>query len=172
MPDLQLDRLHHYVISVPVRVDERGSELNERHSRYRRSASSRPRRDTGTNDGETDGDTRENAVEKFNDEGDAKNLPSSVFYRLSAYGRNFFFNLTRNDRLVAPGLSVEYWSRDGLRHRGSATSRGTSDAGRCHYVGEVVDGDGTKSEVAISDCFGLVSIKHLEQLTHMHAYNY
>lgn len=154
--DSQLDRLHHYVISVPVRVDERGSELNEHRSRIKRSASSRALTDA---DIQNEREAEENVTEKASDERDAEYIPPSVFYRLSAYGRNFFFNLTRNDQLVAPGLSVEYWSRDGLRYHGSAASRRTGSAGGCHYVGEVVDEEGTKSEVAISDCFGLVSRK-------------
>jgi len=75
----------------------------------------------------------------------------ATFYRLTAYGRLFHFNLTRSRLLTSPSLVVEYWSRDGaVRRPAEVTSR------RCHYVGHVA-GDETASSVAFSNCFGLVS---------------
>jgi len=83
---------------------------------------------------------------------DAGEYDGEMFYRLTAYGRDFHFNLTRNDRLASPSLVVEYWSRDGAVRRPAAevTSR------RCHYVGHVTSEE-TTSTVAFSSCFGLVS---------------
>ena len=73
-----------------------------------------------------------------------------LFYRLRAYGRDFHFNLTRNDHLTSPSLIVEYWSRDPkVRRLAEVTSR------RCHYVGHIASED-TTSSVAFSNCFGLV----------------
>lgn len=73
-----------------------------------------------------------------------------LFYRLSAYGRDFHFNLTRNDRLTSPSLVVEFWSRDGaVRRPVEVTSR------QCHYVGHISTEEATSS-VAFSSCFGLV----------------
>ena len=75
-----------------------------------------------------------------------------LFYRLAAYGRDFHFNLTRNDRLTAPSLVVEHWSRDGaVRRLAEVTSR------RCHYVGHIA-GEEKTSSVAFSNCFGLVGV--------------
>jgi len=73
-----------------------------------------------------------------------------LFYRLSAFGRDFHFNLTRNDRLMSPSLVVEFWSRDGtVRRPAEVTSR------RCHYVGHISTEE-TTSSVAFSNCFALV----------------
>ena len=81
-----------------------------------------------------------------------------VYYKLSAYGREFFFNLTTNHRLASPGLSVEYWSRGHRKSARDASSDVTDDHHfRCHYVGHVTDDEGMTSEVALSDCYGLVS---------------
>ena len=81
----------------------------------------------------------------FNDQNN-----DELFYRLTAYGRDFHFNLTRNDRLTSPSLVVEYWSRDGtVRRLAEVTSR------RCHYVGHIASEE-TTSSVAFSNCFGLV----------------
>ena len=76
-----------------------------------------------------------------------------MFYRLTAYGRQFHFNLTRNDLLTSPSLVVEYWSRDGAVRRAAEVT----SSRRCHYVGHVMSSDGVASSVAFSNCFGLVS---------------
>jgi len=76
-----------------------------------------------------------------------------LFYQLKAYGRDFRFNLTRNDRLTSPSLVVEYWSQGGtVRSLAEVTSP------RCHYVGHIASEEMTSS-VAFSNCFGLVGYR-------------
>ena len=82
---------------------------------------------------------------------DAAANDSQLFYRLTAYGRIFHFNLTRNDFLASPSLVVEEWSRDGAVKR-----MAEMPSPRCHYVGYVADEE-SSSSVAFSNCFGLVS---------------
>lgn len=72
-----------------------------------------------------------------------------IFYHLSAYGKDFHFNLTLNRELVSPSFLVEYRNNSGVM----SSHRYVKD---CHYQG-VVKGNGDSSRVAISNCYGLVS---------------
>jgi len=82
-------------------------------------------------------------------EGDERS-DGELYYRLAAYGRDFHFNLSRNEHLTSVLPLVEYWSRDGaVRRLAEVTSR------RCHYVGHVA-GEEITSSAAFSNCFGLV----------------
>jgi len=129
-----LASLRHYEVAVPVRVDRHGAVLgpptSSRHVRTERRTRRSPH---GTITSPSDDET---------------------FYRLTAFGRDFHFNLTRSRLLTSPSLVVEYWSRDGaVRRPAEVTSR------RCHYVGHVASDDATSSSVAFSNCFGLVSFR-------------
>jgi len=83
---------------------------------------------------------------------DSDSDDGELLYLLRAYGREFRFNMTRNDLLTSPSLVVEYWSRDGaVRRLAEVTSRSR----QCHYVGHI-DGEEQTSSVAFSNCHGLV----------------
>ena len=91
-----------------------------------------------------------------------------VYYRLSAFGLDFRFNLSRSEHLLAPTLTVEYWNRNGPVRRHSYRRD-------CFYVGHVIvtpsatksttsssksatSRDDESSRVAVSNCNGLVSL--------------
>ena len=74
---------------------------------------------------------------------------TTLFYRLSAYGKHFHLNLTLNPNLVSKHFTVEYWGKDGQEWRHSMVDD-------CHYVGYLMDHYSTTG-VALSNCRGLVS---------------
>lgn len=71
-----------------------------------------------------------------------------VFYKLSAYGNDFHFNLTLNKKLVSSNFVVEYWDKHGVKKQ-------HFDVHRCHFEG--FSYQPYKSEAALSNCHGLVS---------------
>lgn len=73
-----------------------------------------------------------------------------VFYKLSAYGHDFKFNLTLNRKLVSRNFVVEYWDSNGVKKR-------HYNMHRCHFIG--YSSEPYKSETALSSCHGLVSIR-------------
>jgi a disintegrin and metalloproteinase with thrombospondin motifs 6 len=75
-----------------------------------------------------------------------------IYYRLSAFGRTFHFNVTLNRWLVAPSFRVEYWNADGPSQFSAADEQHAMD---CYYVGYLAKQEVT-SRVAISNCHGLV----------------
>jgi hypothetical protein len=84
-----------------------------------------------------------------------------IFYRLTAFGRTFHFNVTLNRWLVAPSFRVEYFNRNGTS-RQRTTSPSTVDQYPidCYYVGYIAKQEVT-SRVAISNCHGLVRISNV-----------
>jgi len=75
-----------------------------------------------------------------------------LFYRVSAFGREFRLNVSRNRALLAPSFVVEVWNEKGEveeRRRGGLRTD-------CLYTGHIVDEEAT-SRVALSNCDGLVS---------------
>ncbi|KAB1259362.1 A disintegrin and metalloproteinase with thrombospondin motifs 10 [Camelus dromedarius] len=72
---------------------------------------------------------------------------SRLFYKVAAPSTHFLLNLTRNPRLVAGHVSVEYWTREGLAWQRAARPH-------CLYAGHL-QGQPSTSHVAISTCGGL-----------------
>ena len=133
-----LSFLDHYQLTVPVRVDENGDFLSyslkhRRPGRRRRGAPHPPAGNLGP--GHTE--PMEHPPE------------SQLFYRLSAYGKHFYLNLTLNPHLVSKHFTVEYWGRGGLEWRHDLVDS-------CHYMGFLQNQNGT-TRVALSNCKGLVS---------------
>ncbi|XP_030197887.1 A disintegrin and metalloproteinase with thrombospondin motifs 6 isoform X2 [Gadus morhua] len=131
-----LSFLDHYQLTVPVRVDENGDFLSytlkhRRPGRRRRGAPHPPVGSLGP--GHTE--PTEHAPE------------TRLFYRLSAYGKHFYLNLTLNPHLVSKHFTVEYWGRGGLEWRHDLMDS-------CHYVGFLQNQNGT-TRVALSNCKGL-----------------
>ncbi|XP_056434955.1 A disintegrin and metalloproteinase with thrombospondin motifs 6 [Gadus chalcogrammus] len=131
-----LSFLDHYQLTVPVRVDENGDFLSyslkhRRPGRRRRGAPHPPAGSLGP--GHTE--PTEHAPE------------TQLFYRLSAYGKHFYLNLTLNPHLVSKHFTVEYWGRGGLEWRHDLMDS-------CHYVGFLQNQNGT-TRVALSNCKGL-----------------
>ncbi|CAL1530732.1 unnamed protein product, partial [Lymnaea stagnalis] len=71
---------------------------------------------------------------------------NSVFYKLSAYGREFHLNLTLNTQLLTKDFAVEF-IQDNDR------SKSTDEIWDCHYTGAGIGSD--SSDAAISNCNGL-----------------
>ncbi|XP_013409605.1 A disintegrin and metalloproteinase with thrombospondin motifs 6 [Lingula anatina] len=69
-----------------------------------------------------------------------------IYYKLTAYGSEFHFNLTLNRKLVSGDYTVEYWNRQGVERR----DRHTED---CHFHGSVLNS--IQSRVVLSNCNGL-----------------
>ncbi|CAL8278107.1 unnamed protein product [Merluccius merluccius] len=136
-----LSYLDHYQLTVPVRVDENGDFLSyslkhRRPGRRRRGAGDPPTGNLDLGLGHTE--PREDPPQ------------SRLFYRLSAYGKHFYLNLTLNSHLVSKHFTVEYWGREGLEWRHDLVDS-------CHYVGFLQNQNGT-SRVALSNCKGLHGI--------------
>lgn len=74
--------------------------------------------------------------------------PSTVFYRISAFGQEFHFRLQINRELLSRSFSVGAFGNDGEEH--SVNIRRN-----CHYVG--YSRRPHESTAAISNCFGLVN---------------
>eukprot|EP00106_Octopus_bimaculoides_P010008 XP_014777450.1 PREDICTED: A disintegrin and metalloproteinase with thrombospondin motifs 6-like [Octopus bimaculoides] len=72
-----------------------------------------------------------------------------VFYKLSAYGNDFHFNLTLNKKLVSSNFVVEYWDKYGVKKQ-------HFDVHRCHFEG--FSYQPYKSEAALSNCHGLQGV--------------
>lgn len=90
-------------------------------------------------------------------ESDDDDDSSPVFYRLSAFGREFQLNVSRNDRLLAPSYAVEYWgaaaAAEGVRRRRSRRHFSRD----CVYTGHIIHEELT-SRVALSNCDGLLGV--------------
>ena len=130
-----LDGLHHYDITVPQLVNQEGDFLSydvthKYHIRRKRSIFPSPWQPS--------------------DEIDKDDSQPWIFYKLSAFGKDFHFNLTLNRGLVTPSFVVEYRNSTGVerQHR---------YAKNCHYYGNLRS-HGDSSSVAISNCNGLVRI--------------
>lgn len=88
-----------------------------------------------------------------------------LFFNISAFGKEFHLRLRPNDRLVAPGATVEWHDerggasapplaeRTGSRHGAGRISSLKTD---CAFVGDIADVPG--ASVAMSNCDGLVSV--------------
>ncbi|XP_043919586.1 A disintegrin and metalloproteinase with thrombospondin motifs 6-like [Protopterus annectens] len=120
-----LSCLQHYQTTVPMRVDENGNFVSYtvkyefKRSRRRRSM----------------------------DPIDREQAEARLFYKLYAYGKYFYLNLSLNMDLVSKHFTVEYWGKDGPEWKHDFI-----DA--CHYVGYLHNQhDSTK--VALSNCNGL-----------------
>ncbi|CAH1774293.1 unnamed protein product [Owenia fusiformis] len=70
-----------------------------------------------------------------------------IYYKLTAYGQEFHFNLSLNHNLISKKYEVEYWKGNEFIDRTHSHLRD------CHYFGHIQ----TKrtSSVALSNCFGL-----------------
>lgn len=127
-----LSYLPHYQLTVPVRVDENGNFLSYtvKHQRP--------------------GRRRRGLADPIMGPLPPLDPPESqLFYRLSAYGKHFYLNLTLNPHLVSKHFTVEYWAKEGLEWRHDMVDN-------CHYVGFLQNQHDT-SRVALSNCNGLVS---------------
>ena len=109
-----------YDVIHPVQVDYHGNFL----SRDLANGNTRRKRDAGST-------TKE-----------------GLFFKFSAFGRDYHLNVTLNDKLLSPNFVVEV--------RGNGTSRFQYDIEHCHYIGQLVSVKGHASKVAISNCDGLV----------------
>uniref|UniRef100_A0AAV2LR05 Uncharacterized protein n=1 Tax=Knipowitschia caucasica TaxID=637954 RepID=A0AAV2LR05_KNICA len=84
--------------------------------------------------------------------------PESLFYGVVHSGYSLRFNLSLNRALLAPGVLSER-RYGGLR---GATLQPPAST-RCHYLGEVWEGDRLKGRAAISTCRGLTGMFKLSE---------
>lgn len=136
-----MKNLHHYEVVVPSLVDHRGEFLSydvtdKMHSNYNKH---RMRRST----------QNQHHSNPINDKYHGHEYEKPIYYSLSAYGKDFHFNLTLNTALLSPSYVLEYWSGSGNVWRRKSIAR------PCHYVGHL--SSSRDSRVALSNCFGLVS---------------
>ena len=75
-----------------------------------------------------------------------------IYYKLTAYGHDFNFNLTLNKDLLGSGYVGEFWGPVEYSARPSPAP----SARHCHYTGRI--SNSVSSRVAISNCLGLVSV--------------
>lgn len=149
-----LSTLHHYEMVVPTMVNPKGEFISYRlHQPQDGESGIRKKRwaTSGYYENDVTNDLPQQPVDAVHtDESDGR-----IYYRLSAYGREFRFNLTLNSLLVSEDFIVEHWSKAGVeRHHHSVPA--------CHYVGH--SQSPTASRAAISNCNGLVSILSLLSL--------
>lgn len=128
--DRLLNKLGKYEMVIPVLVDEEGKFLsyNVKHKYLKR----RKRR----------------SVHDYEDLREPE-TPSRIFYKLSAFGKEFHFDLKLNEKLLSSAYKAEVWTKDG--RRGFVPRKRD-----CHYVG--YSREPSLSMAAISNCFGLVCI--------------
>ena len=143
--DHMLEQLHQYEIVVPHMVNHHG-EFVSYDVTHDSSHLRRKRRSVGHVYQPTDND----AAQRPTSWGMWTDPDKWVFYKLTAFGMDFHFNLTLNTGLVSPMYSVEYWNESGVE----ATHKLLKD---CHYVGHLGRDHQGQSRVALSNCFGLVS---------------
>nr|XP_061800302.1 A disintegrin and metalloproteinase with thrombospondin motifs 6-like [Nerophis lumbriciformis] len=123
-----LSYLQHYQLTVPMRVKENGEFLSYTVKHHRPG-----RRRRGAADPSA---------------GTYPEPPESrLFYRLSAYGKDFHLNLTLTPHLVSKHFTVEYWGRRGMEWRHNLVDN-------CHYAGFLQNRSGA-TQVALSNCNGL-----------------
>ncbi|BFY99185.1 hypothetical protein BsWGS_02225 [Bradybaena similaris] len=140
-----LSQLHHFETIIPQLVDHHGNfisydvthnsalrHFNLQHRRNKRWAGQ--------------ASTKSSPSSNFYLDGTDQIGRSSVFYKLSAYGRDFHFNLTLNTQLLTKDFAVELW-------KDAAAARSADQVWDCHYVGTSTRGDNV--EAAISNCNGL-----------------
>ncbi|XP_035482690.1 A disintegrin and metalloproteinase with thrombospondin motifs 6 isoform X2 [Scophthalmus maximus] len=135
-----LSYLQHYQLTVPMRVDENG-ELPSYTVKHHRP-----------------GRRRRGAVDPIMGPVPALDPDppeSRLFYKLSAYGKNFHLNLTLNPHLVSKHFTVEYWGKEGLEWRHNVVDN-------CHYVGFLWNQHST-TRVALSNCKGLHGVITTEE---------
>ena len=79
---------------------------------------------------------------------ESKENPVKFDFSISAFGRDFHFNLSLNKDLIAPNFKLEIVGKNG-------TVKSNKQLKNCHYIGSV---QGKKqSAAAVSNCDGLVS---------------
>uniref|UniRef100_A0AAR2JEI0 ADAM metallopeptidase with thrombospondin type 1 motif, 6 n=1 Tax=Pygocentrus nattereri TaxID=42514 RepID=A0AAR2JEI0_PYGNA len=127
-----LSHLEDYQLTVPVRLNEKGEFMSYTVKQHRPGRRRRGLDHAGTEPAET-----------------------TLFYRLSAYGKHFHLNLTLNPNLVSKHFTVEYWGKDGQEWRHSMVDD-------CHYVGYLMDHYSTTG-VALSNCRGLHGVITTEE---------
>ena len=79
--------------------------------------------------------------------------PDRVFYKLSAFGRIFQFNLTLNTNLFSKSFRSERWV-------GNGPKKTSNKVHHCHYTGFSKEPN-KSNRAAISNCIGLVSFMDL-----------
>ncbi|XP_041357696.1 A disintegrin and metalloproteinase with thrombospondin motifs 6-like [Gigantopelta aegis] len=79
-----------------------------------------------------------------------KDGPGRVFYKLSAYGRIFQFNLTLNAKLFSKNFQSEWWNGYGLEKK-------SNQVRQCHYTGFSKE-PSKSNRAAISNCIGLYGV--------------
>lgn len=139
--DESLSQVRHFQVVIPQLVDHRGTFLSYDVSqtgvlRHMTGNRRRGRQKRATDDSHV-----------YLDGADQLGR-NSVFYKLSAYGQEYHFNLTLNTNLLANSFVVEYWGSHGTVQK----SRETWD---CHYTG--FSTGPRHSNAALSNCVGLVS---------------
>ncbi|XP_039614616.1 A disintegrin and metalloproteinase with thrombospondin motifs 6 [Polypterus senegalus] len=127
-----LSYLEHYQLTVPMQVDQNGDFMSYtvKHNRHLR---------------------RKRSIDPV----DQDISESRLFYKLSAYGRHFYLNLTLNTHLVSKHFTVEYWDKDGPEWRHDFIDY-------CHYIGYLQDQHST-TNVALSNCNGLHGVITTEE---------
>ncbi|KAK0046649.1 A disintegrin and metalloproteinase with thrombospondin motifs 6, partial [Biomphalaria pfeifferi] len=146
--DNLLSQLHHFETVIPQLVDHSGQFLSYHvsHSSVLHRMSVETTRSRRSAKGPSNKTLKNSSKPSLYQEGDEQKGRSSVFYKLSAYGREFHLNLTLNRHLLTKGFAVEYIGSNQRR-------RSSDELWDCHYTGVSVNGDA--SDAAISNCNGL-----------------
>lgn len=141
-----IGQLSHYELVIPTLVNRRGEFLS-----YKLEA---PDEDNDNDEEHAPQTTHRKKRYVHHRTGSADFQPHSVwqdcvFYKLSAYGHDFKFNLTLNRKLVSRNFVVEYWDRNGVKRR-------HTNMHRCHFIG--YSSEPYRSETALSNCHGLQGV--------------
>ncbi|XP_069126594.1 A disintegrin and metalloproteinase with thrombospondin motifs 6-like [Argopecten irradians] len=126
--DRLLNKLGKYEMVIPVLVDETGKFLSY-NVKHHKNPKHRKRRSTNGNEGSSTPEPLHR-----------------IFYKLSAFGKEFHFDLKLNDKLLSTGYEAEVWTNDGRRNF-------VDRKRNCHYTG--YSREPFTSIAAISNCFGL-----------------
>ncbi|PVD22713.1 hypothetical protein C0Q70_15969 [Pomacea canaliculata] len=121
--DESLSQVRHFQVVIPQLVDHRGTFLSYDVSqtgvlRHMTGNRRRGRQKRATDDSHV-----------YLDGADQLGR-NSVFYKLSAYGQEYHFNLTLNTNLLANSFVVEYWGSHGTvqkaERRGTVTTQASA----------------------------------------------
>ncbi|KAH9504183.1 A disintegrin and metalloproteinase with thrombospondin motifs 6, partial [Bulinus truncatus] len=146
--DNLLSQLHHFETMIPQLVDQKGEFLSYdvTHSSAVHHLTAHTTRSKRWAKQLNKKSLKSSNKTNFFLDGDKQKGRSSVFYKLSAYGKVFHLNLTLNTQLLSNDFAVEFINNTNRR-------KSLDELWDCHYTGVSVNGDA--SDAAISNCNGL-----------------
>ncbi|XP_071118930.1 A disintegrin and metalloproteinase with thrombospondin motifs 6-like [Haliotis cracherodii] len=139
-----LSQITHYEMVIPVLVDERGKFLS--YDVRQQHVLSRRRRDVTSRRRHRQKQRRRRRPKRLYLQRFPVEEEGRVFYKLSAYGKEFYFNLTLNTKFMSTKFVTEIWGSNSIERK-------ANEVHDCHYTGYSSWPD--ESRAAISNCMGL-----------------